>query len=257
MRLPAAFQPWLAQPSRSGVFTDFDGTLAPIVDDPATARPLDGVPRVLGDLAEGVGRVAVVSGRPARFLLGHLGGARVSVWGLYGLEHAEHDRIVPVPEAEEWRPVVADVVRQARDDLSGPIQVEDKGMTVVLHYRRAPDHAAIAERWAGDAARRTGLALHPGRMSVELQPPLGQSKGAVVERLAEGLGAVCFFGDDHGDLEAFRALDRLGERGVATIRVGVHTEESPAELAQRADLTVDGPEGVLEILTALRDRLRV
>ncbi|MGH9279294.1 MAG: trehalose-phosphatase [Acidimicrobiales bacterium] len=251
--MPAAFAPLLAEPSRSGIFTDFDGTLAPIVDDPAAARPLDGARAVLEALAAPMGRVAVISGRPARYLLGHLGGAGLSLWGLYGMEHAEDDRIVPVPEAEQWRAAVADTVGRARHDLGDRVNVEDKGITLTLHFRTAPEHAAVTEEWARRTADETGLVVHPARMSYELRPPMPHGKGAVLERLARDLGAACFFGDDHGDLDAFDALDRLAAAGAATVRVGVHTEESPDELIARADVTVEGPEGVLRILSALRD----
>ena len=57
-----------ADPLHSGILTDFDGTLSPIVDDPATARPLDGIPDVLDAARPALQRVAVVSGRPVAFL---------------------------------------------------------------------------------------------------------------------------------------------------------------------------------------------
>ena len=81
--------PFLADPDGTGVFSDFDGTLAPIVDDPATAVPLDGVVDALGDLARRYGRVGVISGRPASFLQTHLGGRGLFLSGLYGLEFVE------------------------------------------------------------------------------------------------------------------------------------------------------------------------
>jgi trehalose 6-phosphate phosphatase len=73
----------------------------------------------------------------------------------------------------------------------------------------------------------------------------------VLEEAAEGLGAACFFGDDRGDLAAFDALDRLAARGVATVQVAVRSGEAPDELLERADLVVDGPEGVLDVLRVL------
>src|SRR5438128_1796911 len=67
------FEPFLAEPARAAILTDFDGTLAPIVDDPLAARPLPGAVDVLHRLAERFGVVGVVSGRPLDFLVGHLG----------------------------------------------------------------------------------------------------------------------------------------------------------------------------------------
>ena len=78
-------------PSRTAILVDFDGTLAPIVDDPAASRPVAGAPEVLDSLAARYGLVSVVSGRPAGFLQAHLGtGPRLI--GLYGLEEVRDGR---------------------------------------------------------------------------------------------------------------------------------------------------------------------
>jgi trehalose 6-phosphate phosphatase len=90
-------------------------------------------------------------------------------------------------------------------------------------------------------------------MSYELRPPVERDKGTVVADLAAGRGQVCFLGDDRGDLSAFDALDRLAATGVSAVRIGVSSEEAPAELLDRADLVVDGPEGALAVLRALLD----
>jgi trehalose 6-phosphate phosphatase len=88
-------------------------------------------------------------------------------------------------------------------------------------------------------------------MSVELHPPVAVDKGTVVEELASGLAAVCFVGDDIGDLPAFDALDRLAARGLSTLRVAVGTSESVSEIVERADVLVDGPSGALAFLRSL------
>ena len=78
----------LEEPPRTAVMVDFDGTLAPIVTDPASARAVPGAARTLGALTRSFGTVAVVSGRPAEFLARRLrsAGAGVRLFGLYGLE---------------------------------------------------------------------------------------------------------------------------------------------------------------------------
>ena len=251
-----AIAPLLADPAQTGVFSDFDGTLAPIVEDPAMAVPLEGAVDALGAVARSVGRVGVISGRPASFLVRHLGRLRVSMWGLYGLESVSHEgdepKIVPAPEAEEWRDTVDEAAGRLEADLGDQLGVERKGLTVVLHFRRAPDKEDLAHRSVQAVADECGLALHPGRMSFELRPPIKGDKGTVLEQAASGLQAACFFGDDRGDLDAFDALDRLGrDHGVATVRIGVLSAEAPPELVERADLVVDGPPGVVEVLRLL------
>ena len=91
------------EPARAGLFTDFDGTLAPIQADPASVVPVDGVAARLDALAAVLGRVAVVSGRPVDFLRGFFDD-EVELSGLYGIEHWTHDRLLVDRTAVEWLP---------------------------------------------------------------------------------------------------------------------------------------------------------
>jgi trehalose 6-phosphate phosphatase len=256
--------PIRATPASAGVLTDFDGTLAPIVADPTMSRPLPIAVETLHRLAGIYHRVAVVSGRPASFLSTHLRlrdrsavatpGEGLVVVGLYGLEMADGDQITTDPRAVEWRTVIDHVADLADEHVPPGMLVERKGLSLTLHYRTSPDQAGWAERWAGEQATNTGLLMHPARKSVELRPPLDVDKGTVVAGLTTGLEAVCFLGDDSGDLPAFGVLDRLrDEQGVATLKVGVRSEEAPPELLERADLVVDGPEGAVDVLIGLLD----
>jgi trehalose 6-phosphate phosphatase len=205
----------------------------------------------LAALAGRYGVVGVVSGRPAAFLHRHLGGRGLLLSGLYGLERATGDGgIDVVPEAAPWEPVVEEAASAAAAELPAGIGVERKGLAVVLHVRTDPSRAEAAERWARARAAGTGLAVHPGRMSFELRPPVELDKGTVVAGAAAGRN-VCFLGDDTGDLSAFDALDRAAAAGVHAVRVAVRSAEAPDELLERADLVVDGPEGTLEVLRAL------
>lgn len=242
-----------ADPAGTGVFSDFDGTLAPIVDDPAAAAPLPGVVDALAALASRYGVVGVVSGRPAAFLRDHLGvrpGLLLS--GLYGLERVnDAGEVEAEPEAEAWKPVVEDVAEAADAGLPPGLSLERKGLAVVVHFRRDPALAAAAEEWAATQADARGLVVHPGRMSVELRPPLRFDKGSVVGAMAEGRRQACYLGDDTGDLSAFDALDRLAAAGATVVKVAVRSEEAPEELLARADLVVEGPEGSISVLRAL------
>lgn len=232
----------------AGVFSDFDGTLADIVDDPAAARPLAGAASALEDLAGRYARVGVISGRPGAFLAEHLGGRGLALTGLYGLEVVTPDGVRPVAGAERWREVVREVAGRAEAELPPAVGVERKDLTVAVHYRVAPAHAGRARDWVAAAAAASGLAVHPARMSYELRPPLPHDKGMVLAQSAAGLTHVLFMGDDRGDLEAFDALDRLD---ATTARVAVTSREAPLELLERADVVVDGPQGALRLLRAL------
>lgn len=256
---PAALAPLVASPGTSGVLTDFDGTLAPIVGDPAAAEPLPGAVDVLHRLARRYARVAVVSGRPASFLSHHLelaDGRRRSALratGLYGLEAAEGGQVTAHPAAERWRTVVAAAADMAERQAPPGVFVERKGLSVTLHYRGNPVAEVWCRRWAVGRAEQSGLVLHSARMSEELRPPIPVDKGTVVADLASGLDAVCFLGDDRGDLPAFAALKKLEATmpGFTAVTVAVRSTEAPPELLDGADLVVDGPQGALALLRSL------
>lgn len=245
--------PFRADPAGTGVFTDFDGTLAPIVDDPPAALPLPGVADVLSALADRYGRVGVISGRPASFLRDHLGGRGIYLSGLYGLEYVGEagGEIGTVEEAARWREIVEGVAVAGEAALPAGVGVERKGLCLTVHHRRDPSRAAESQAWVDDQARRTGLIVHPARMSYELRPPIRRDKGTVLAELAAGLRQVCFLGDDRGDLTAFDTLDRMAASGAVVLRVGVHSEEAPAELLARADVVVESPHGSLRTLRGL------
>lgn len=239
-----------SQPARSGVLSDFDGTLSAIVEDPASARPFAGVPAVLERLAARYAVVAIVSGRPVDFLEAQLP-ASVRMSGLYGLEGSDRGVRSEPDGAGPWREVVADVATAAEAHGPRGMTVEPKGLSLTLHFRTEPDLAGPVADWAVRQASRSGLTVRPAKMSIELHPPVPVDKGTAVESLAAGLGAVCYIGDDVGDLPAFDALDRLAAAGAATVRVAVRSSESPAAVLERADVLVDGPAGAVAALEHL------
>lgn len=244
------------RPDRAGVFVDFDGTLAAIVDDPAAARPVPGAVPVLASLSARWGVVAVVSGRPAAFLAEHLEGAgQTRFLGLYGLEQAMAGRrgVTVHPAAESWRRAVERTSDDADTAKPAGVAVERKGLTVTLHYRAVPGQAAAVGRLADELGRRHGLRAHDGKMSVELRPPVDVDKGTVVRELSSGLAAAAFAGDDIGDLPAFAALAARRSAGTATLAIAAGGPETPAAVVEAADVTVDGPGGVVAALRRLAD----
>ncbi|HEX3840361.1 MAG TPA: trehalose-phosphatase [Acidimicrobiales bacterium] len=251
-----ALSPLVDDPSATAILTDFDGTLAAIITDPAEVEPLPGVASTLARLSAGFGLVAVVSGRPVSFLTEHLAGAgRLQLVGLYGLERSgERGEVIAAPGAEPWRRVVEAAVTRLKSAAPPNVTVEPKALTVTVHWRRDPALAAVAIGLAEAEATATGLETHPGRMSIELRPPLAIDKGSVVASLVEGYRAAAYLGDDLGDLPAFAALDAASSRGLVTVKVAAVDGESPAEVAAAADVVVDGPTGALAVLRWLADR---
>ena len=206
----------------------------------------------LEELAGPVGRVAVISGRPVEFLQRHFAASPVVLSGLYGLQSVVDGERRDDPGAGAWREAVDDVVAAAGGGGPDGMFVEHKGLSVTLHYREHPEAADAVRAWAEGQAARSGLELRTARMSIELHPPVGTDKGAVVAGLAEGLDHVCFLGDDVGDLPAFAALDRLRAEGRSVVKVVVRSSELAPEMAAAADLTVDGPAEALALLQVAR-----
>ena len=249
--LPDIFLPLVRDPDHSALCLDFDGTLSPIVEDPVAARPLPGVPELLAKLAERFALVAIISGRPVDFLEGVLANPPgVRLVGLYGLGQVG-------PDAQPWAAVIADAVVDARAEAPDGVYVEPKGLTVTLHWRHAPEAGPWVTAFAARQEKQRGLRIYPGRLSLELRPPLNVDKGSVVRSLAGGMRAVAVFGDDLGDLPAFAAAAEMATGGVAVARVAVVDEESAPEVAARADVVVDGPAGALALLEQLAQAVAV
>ena len=106
-------------------------------------------------------------------------------------------------------------------------------------------------------AAGAGLRLTEGRLVLELRPPLGGHKGTAVAALVErfGLRGAVFLGDDVTDLDALRALRRLRRaRGMATLGIGVWSQEGPPEIREAADLLLHGVAEVERLLRALAAR---
>lgn len=267
-------------PATTGIFVDFDGTLSPIVPDPASAVPLEGVAVLLSGLSRRFARVAVVSGRPVSYLaLRLLGGgsphaeevvagtgARAGsgvpaggeggllLYGLHGLERLREGRVVRAPAARAFEGAVAEARRAALAAGVPGMAVEDKALGMTLHWRSAPEPevtAAAAMALARRISSATGLVARGGKASVELVPPVSIDKGTVVSEEGAGLTAAAYLGDDVSDLPAFDALDRLEEAGTWCARIGVGGPEAPPGLVERADLLLAGPDAVVSFLAAL------
>ena len=256
--MDARLERLLRDPPRTGLFLDFDGTLSEVVPVASEARPLEGAGEVLTELARRVGLVAVVSGRSARELVAWLG-PEVEIWGVHGAQRALAGAVELSEDARPHAGLMRQVLARAEEEAEGRgLAVEDKEIVVTLHWRAAPDRERArraAEEIGARLADRYGLVLAPGRMTLELRPPVELSKAAVVLERARsaGLRAAMFVGDDSVDLPAFDALDELAAQGVAAMRVAVRSEESPPELLERADVVVDGPEGVLALLREMAE----
>ena len=224
---------------------DYDGTLAPIVDDPAKAHPLrDAIVglRGLANLADT--HVAVISGRALRDLavLSRLPD-EVHLVGSHGSEF-EPDMVgrLDTAQAVLLEEVGLDLRARAQRIPGSSVEIKPSGVT--FHYRTA-DHAvggaeaaAIRAVWAG----RDGIVVRDGKCVVELSV-LDANKGMALDHLRHSLGAdtVLFIGDDVTDEDAFAVL-----RGPD---VGVKVGDGPTGATYR----VANPTDVCEVLARLHE----
>jgi trehalose 6-phosphate phosphatase len=248
-------------PAHAAILTDVDGTLAPIVPRPEEAAVPPRATELLARLNERYGLVGCVSGRQAEEARVLVGLEDIAYAGNHGLE-----LWLPGEKAPRLDPSLQGREREAPDFISklgaaslaqAGLRLEDKGPIQALHWRGAEDERA-AEAHAHElaaAAGRAGLELRWGRKVLELRPPGGGGKDAAVAALlaTDGMTSAVYAGDDRTDLDAFRRLRALRQHGELEIAVcvGILSEEGPPEIAEEADLTVDGPAGWLALLEAL------
>jgi trehalose 6-phosphate phosphatase len=264
--LPELLAPLRADPARAAVLLDIDGTLAPIVRHADDAHVPEPTRALLIAIARRYGLVACISGRRAVTARRIVSLGSITYVGNHGTEvlRGGQTRAEVDPEAAAW---VRRVQGFAQDQLEHDDHVlqrlrvrgEDKEVIFAFHWRGAPDEDAAedAVRVVADRAEAAGLATHWGRKVLEIRPPIVMHKGRGVERLLGGadLDVALFAGDDRTDVDAFASLHDAVSSGRlrSAVCVGVHSDETPAELEQAADVLVDGPLGVrsaLELLAA-------
>lgn len=253
--VPDIFEFWpsvtdLLNIENPAVLVDFDGTLAEIVTDPATAEMVAGAAAALTALAERC-PVAVISGRGLDDLRERIGVAGVWLAGSHGFEllapdgtRHVHD-VVPGAEAALVR--AAEELRARLSDIGG-VAVEHKRFAVAVHYRSAASEdtgrvvAAVAE-----AGRAAGLRITSGREVVELRPDLDWGKGDALRWILEHVAAPAlpvYLGDDVTDEDAF---DAVAPNGIAVV---VHDPENTGRYTA-ARYSVTGPHRVRDFLARL------
>jgi trehalose-phosphatase len=229
-----------AKPGETGLFLDFDGVLAPIVERPEDAVPPPETRAELERLVAKYSLVAVVSGRAGDDVRARLGVDGVVCVGSHGLELE--------PQADRWRRTLAAFAAGAP---WAPEEIEVKGLAVAFHFRAHDDERrAVRELDAiAETAREEGLVARYGRKILEVLPPVGSHKGTAVQHLIDerGLRRALAAGDDTTDIDSFAALDGLE----VAVRVAVASQESPQLLVESADVVVGSTDEFLALLRRL------
>jgi trehalose 6-phosphate phosphatase len=222
------------------LFLDIDGTLLDIAESPELVRV---PPTLIGDLervsASLQGALALVSGRAIQWIDQAFRPLRLPVAGQQGAEI----RLAADGRVLTGAVVNLDEVRARVRPLQGVdgIEIEDKGLSIAVHYRRAHDRAASAKALITSALAdlAEGIDVLPGRLVYEVKPR-GVDKGKAIARLAQtppfSRRMPVYFGDDHTDEYGFREV--LARGGIA-VQVGPSQAppgclwiESPSETRQ-------------------------
>ncbi len=259
--LAEALAPLLADPRKAAILLDVDGTLAPIVRHADDAHVPEPTRMPLIQIAKRYAVVACVSGRRAAVARRIVSLGSITYIGNHGTEvlrggaaQAEID-----PEIADWAVRVRAWAKGAQTSELDRLRVraEDKEAIAAFHWRGAPDEEAAeaAVRQLAERAEAEGLHTHWGRKVLEVRPPVAMDKGrGIVRLLADAqLDVALYVGDDRTDLDAFTGLRSLVDDGRlgAALCVGVRSEETPPELEAAAELMVDGPPGVRDLLVVL------
>jgi trehalose 6-phosphate phosphatase len=206
---------------------DFDGTLAPIVDRPQDACVSAAVAAHLSALSQRL-PVAVVTGRAVADVRMRLGFAPQHVVGNHGAEDDHHTEGDTASLASSLDPLRALVAEQAAEFERLGVEVEDKGLSVALHYRRS--HVPLqAHTLLRDLTARLPptLQVFAGKMVVNAMAAQAPDKADAVRRLQARCGAAAVFyaGDDVNDEPVFAAAPPQW----VTVRIG---REDPTSRAR-------------------------
>lgn len=242
----------LAEP-QFGLFSDLDGTLAPIAATPEAAALTPTNRQHLQALAAELPLVALISGRRAASLQAKVGLPGLVYVGNHGLEQWLDGNVVGLPQAASYRAVLQQAHSEIQALLPPGAVVEDKDLTLSIHYRQTPDPRAFLLSWGVQLraiAQQHGLEMFTGKMVLEVRPPVAVDKGVALQALAaeHQLRAALFLGDDISDLSALQAVRTLRAQGVHAWGVGVRSADAPAELLDEADYLADGVADVEALL---------
>lgn len=240
---------------------DVDGTLSPIVEHAADATVPEATRQLLIAVSRRFGLVACVSGRRASEARAMVSIGTITYLGSHGAELLRSGWTTPVldPELAAWIEPIREFARA--EDVPqlrrARVRIEDKGVIVAFHWRGAADEGPVREMLDAVAkrAQSAGFVIHWGRKVLEVRPPVRFDKGAGITGLIRQAGSrvALYAGDDATDLDAFRALGDLVEAGELdhAVRVGVRSVDGPPTIATAADITVEGTQGVRDLLASL------
>jgi trehalose 6-phosphate phosphatase len=234
--------------TRDALFLDFDGTLVELAERPDAVQVARAVPVLLQHASARLGgALAIISGRPLEQIDRYLRPFRSAAAGIHGLERRSAGGNLLVAPRDSWIEAVRPLLKRFAA-LSPGVVLEDKGLSLALHYRAKPGLGPICIRVAAAIVglSHQRLALRTGKMVVELMPRDTNKGRAIIDFLSEPAFRTrrpIFVGDDETDEEGFDIVNRLGG-------VSIHVGSSPGTAAKYRFANVAAVIGWLEDFAA-------
>ena len=243
---------------------DYDGTLTPIVERPELAHLPESTRMLLKALRyQPRFKVGVISGRALSDLKGRVGIHGIIYAGNHGLEIEGPGVDFVNPIAEEMKPVLRVIHQVLKRALGGSrgVLVEDKGLTLSVHYRQVAAEKAEEvqdsfERIVGSTLAAGQVRITSGKKVYEVRPAVDWDKGKAIRLLMKKYGkggresglVPVYLGDDLTDEDGFRVIEKYG--GGISVFVGEPDQESSARYFLRS------PEEVSRFLEMLLEYAR-
>ena len=243
------------------VFTDIDGTLAPIVADPAAAAVPPSTRDALQALAERI-HVVALTGRSAADARRMLSLDALTYSGNHGAEWWEDGVASLEPSVAPYLARMREIAQAVqRAPLAPGVVVEEKGASLSVHYRSAPDpSSARTEALRLLRAHAEGMTIREGKMVAEVRAPTTLSKGEAVRSFIrrKGIVSAVVLGDDRTDAEAFAVVREMRDAGeVDGLCAAVATADAPDDLLSLADYTLADTDAVGRCIRLLASQVTV
>jgi len=241
------------EPGRTGIATDFDGTISAIVPKNSDAKIDEDAKRVLARLQKRYRLVSVISGRPVRQLAELVGLKGLYYVGNHGAEYLTNGRYEVAPEAAGIAPTLARIYQELKINEHN-FALDYKTYSLSIHYRTHPSPQAAEIRLSKILCKykEPDLKILKGRMVFDLYAE-AIDKGRAVEHLVKtfGLKNFLYVGDDRTDIDAFKKMQKLESSGVKTLRIALVSTEAPDGLIENCDLQLHSLNEVNNLLRHL------
>lgn len=242
---------------RFGLFSDLDGTLAPLAPTPEAAQLTARNRQLLAALSAELPVVALISGRRAASLQSRVDLPGIIYYGNHGLEMWADGNVVILPEALSHRAAIQAAQAELLPLMPPGVRVEDKEVTLSIHYRQTADPREFVIGHGvqiAEIVKRHELSLFTGKMVFEVRPPINVDKGTAFRDLLKeySLEAALFLGDDISDLHALEMATELRASKTSDAwGVGVLSPEAPSEISEAADYLATGVADMEDLLDFL------